>query len=667
MNTLNISALAALLILSTSHALPVIQTEQPAGVILTSGSGSVTFPNVNVGATYSKTITLRNIGDLDLLVSQATLSGIAASEYSILVQSENTIIPGKSSFIRLAFSPTSTGSRSATLTIPSNTSGQPSFTLSLSGTATQMSGSRRFVRSTATGANNGTSWNNAFTSLNAAITASVAGDEIWVASGTYKPTSGTDRNVSFQLKNGLSIYGGFAGTESAVSERNIPANPTILSGDLLNNDNSNIVHSEATRSDNSVHVVTTGPTATTGASITLPTFLNGFIVQGGNADGSSSHYGGGIFLEFTNRDSSNVTVENCVIRENTTVFDGAGIMNTGHARILSCVFERNRSSGSGSAILNYERTAPQILNCVFKGNLGGSTIYSGDIYSRPEIINCTFSGNEGVVYNAAYSSPQIRNCIFWGNIPKPAVTFDVAALNTSSPGLVESCFVEGGYAGSSNQSINPLFVNQNAPSGVDGIWGTQDDGLRLRNNSPAMDEGSSRACLGFIDFDIRHMQRIVGAVDVGAYENISDIDHDGLPDIYETGTEIYVSATSTGSKPNVADSDGDGILDGVEVNIHGTNPNLTDSDADGFDDLFEINTGFSPISATSTPDALSTIRTAVEFRFNAANGVNYRIEGSTDLQNWDTIETGIIGAGGVVTRFYSTENQPKRYFRVKRN
>lgn len=58
---------------------------------------------------------------------------------------------------------------------------------------------------------------------------------------------------------------------------------------------------------------------------------------------------------------------------------------------------------------------------------------------------------------------------------------------------------------------------------------------------------------------------------------------------------------------------------------------------------------------------------SVEFRFNAASGVSYRIEDSTDLNEWNTIETDIIGTGGVVTRFYSIENQPQRYFRARRN
>ena len=74
-------------------------------------------------------------------------------------------------------------------------------------------------------------------------------------------------------------------------------------------------------------------------------------------------------------------------------------------------------------------------------------------------------------------------------------------------------------------------------------------------------------------------------------------------------------------------------------------------------------------SKTARPDRHieSSIRTAVEFRVNAATGVSYRIEASTDLTQWNIIEPAIIGESAVVTRFYSIENQPKRYFRVRRN
>ncbi|MFM7715745.1 MAG: hypothetical protein ACKO7A_24510, partial [Microcystis sp.] len=87
-----------------------------------------------------------------------------------------------------------------------------------------------YVKSGATG--NGSAWNNAYGSLASAITAAQAGDEIWVSAGTYKPTTGTDRNATFTLKNNVGIYGGFAGTETARTQRNIATNVTILSGEI---------------------------------------------------------------------------------------------------------------------------------------------------------------------------------------------------------------------------------------------------------------------------------------------------------------------------------------------------------------------------------------------------------------------------------------------------
>jgi len=119
--------------------------------------------------------------------------------------------------------------------------------------------------------------------------------------------------------------------------------------------------------------------------------------------------------------------------------------------------------------------------------------------------------------------------------------------------------------------------------------------------------------------------------------------------------------------PDTSDSDGDGLSNYDEIVTYHTNPLQKDTDGDGFDDLFEINTGFNPALASSSPDAASSIRTAMEFRFNAGAGLSYRIESSTDLQNWTTQESAIVGSGGVVTRFYTTENLPKRYFRVRRN
>ena len=80
-----------------------------------------------------------------------------------------------------------------------------------------------------------------------------------------------------------------------------------------------------------------------------------------------------------------------------------------------------------------------------------------------------------------------------------------------------------------------------------------------------------------------------------------------------------------------------------------------------------FNTGFDPTIDTSTPQAYSQILIAAEFRFNAADGVSYRIESSTDLENWEIVEEEIIGTGARVTRFYTTEGTTQRFYRAGRD
>jgi uncharacterized repeat protein (TIGR02543 family) len=135
----------------------------------------------------------------------------------------------------------------------------------------------------------------------------------------------------------------------------------------------------------------------------------------------------------------------------------------------------------------------------------------------------------------------------------------------------------------------------------------------------------------------------------------------------------YILETGYSTDPKISDIDGDGLDDGAEQ-AAGSNPFLADTDADGFSDLFEVDSGFDPRLASSTPEEHATIKivsssipTLAEFRFNAANGVNYRIEASTDLQTWEHVESAIVGLGGVVIRTYSTQIFPERYFRVRRN
>ncbi len=153
-----------------------------------------------------------------------------------------------------------------------------------------------------------------------------------------------------------------------------------------------------------------------------------------------------------------------------------------------------------------------------------------------------------------------------------------------------------------------------------------------------------------------------------------DSDTDGIWDGFESATGVWLSATDTGTNPTRGDSDGDTLSDGAETNLGsfvdysntGTNPNSTDCDGDGFTDNYEINTSYDPTESEDTPNALLIVKTAIELEFHGASGGTYRIEHSTDLGSWATVEDNIQGESAIVERLHSVDNYSRRFFRVIR-
>jgi photosystem II stability/assembly factor-like uncharacterized protein len=281
-------------------------------------------------------------------------------------------------------------------------------------------GNRLFVNDDATGANNGSSWADAFNDLQSALAIAEESDQIWVAEGTYLP--GSDPTATFLIDKDLRLYGGFAGTEASLAERGDPAeHPSVLSGDLEGNDvPGNFVMN---RDDNSSHVVSIAESAN-------GTMLDGFTLSGGNgkpatppaSNDLSPERGGGI------TSAASCSIKNCIFWDNSAVWGGAGCYSRFTDQILveNCTFEGN-DAPRGALSLGFHNDA-QIINCQFIENtasFGGAGFYIGN--SNIVVHDCDFTNNQSAGEGGGiflwqntfieFENPSmtIENCTFTGN------------------------------------------------------------------------------------------------------------------------------------------------------------------------------------------------------------------------------------------------------------
>lgn len=255
-----------------------------------------------------------------------------------------------------------------------------------------------YVDVNSSGADNGSSWTDAFRSLRTALcAASTAGGavtEVWVANGTYRTDpQAVNPSFSFQLVDGVAIYGGFAGGETQREDRNPVANVCILSGDMLGNDLGGPTYFpfDASYNENAYHVVQgdgVGPTAV----------LDGFTIEGGKASlsppGADEGRGGGIYLN-----NSSPTLSNLIIQRNLSLVFGGGLFcSAGDPAITSCQFIENYSDdalggGSGGGAYMFGSLAV-FDDCEFSKNdapsAGGAMLTES---SNLRILNSTFMEN----------------------------------------------------------------------------------------------------------------------------------------------------------------------------------------------------------------------------------------------------------------------------------
>ncbi|MHC4355269.1 MAG: right-handed parallel beta-helix repeat-containing protein, partial [Planctomycetota bacterium] len=378
-----------------------------------------------------------------------------------------------------------------------------------------------YVDDDATGANDGSSWADAYKCLQDALAAVQYSDVIRVAQGTYKPdqrvmigrgglqiiNSSGDRTETFQLISGVVIKGGYAGiSEPDPDARDIAAYETILSGDLNGDDmpvaNPSDLLNEPTRAENSYHVVT-------GSNTNATAMLDGFTITAGNANGptAADKRGGGMY----NQGGSPMLIR-CIFHSNNSMpplgigigADGGGaIYNTGGSLALTqCTFTENNSARDGGGMFNIN-SRPTVTHCTFSGNstdISGGGMYNNQ--SSPAVVNCIFTGNSaqrgGGMRNARNSNPTLANCVFTGNWaetrrrPGDIVGGGAMANKNSRPTLTNCTFsgnsadTRGGGMFNSDNS-NPVLSNCI-------VWGNV-----VQNSSPIDNDTTSSATITYSD------------------------------------------------------------------------------------------------------------------------------------------------------------------------
>ncbi len=409
-----------------------------------------------------------------------------------------------------------------------------------------------FVHAGAVGNKDGSSWTNAFTEVRDAITHSALSceglTEVWVAAGTYHPNGGRAvPDPSFWLTNQVRLYGGFTGWETNRSQRDPAVNVTILSGDLMDNDES------GSTSENAAHVVVAYATDTSAV-------LDGFVITAGYARydavlWADTARGGGLFITkasptiarctFTRNfagvyggalynETGDPSLDNCTFLDNATGMFGAGVFNdTGSPSLSNCVFMANTEAQYGGAMANQAHAT--LHNCLFSGNqawFGGAIWNTGDLV----LTNCTMSGNSagtaGGVYNRGPApTARLANCILWDNSDDEG-TGESSQIAQGTVAADYSCIQgwSGDLGGVENTGENPLFVDTD---GFDEIVGTLDDDLRLGRYSAGINTGDVDAVFDPDDVDLDgHARVLCGRIDMGAYEfGIGDFQCDQTVDL----------------------------------------------------------------------------------------------------------------------------------------
>lgn len=353
----------------------------------------------------------------------------------------------------------------------------------------------RYVKPVATGTGDGSSWENASGNLQNMIDELAKNNpqnlpgEVWVAAGTYVPQvqviSGTTYSASFLMRDGISVYGGFAGDESSKQEREVGkmpwnfVNKTILEGSYYEHSKTswNESNHKWTLTSDSRHVVFFSPLPSEGKNgFGKSTILNGVTIRGGYAQGGEgvadfmTDRGAGVYMGI------NATLEKCIVTENSSTGNGGAVYMYG-GRVMNSLIYNNNADGDGGAV--YVDNAGIVLASMLTNNSAnnGSGAYLAhrtDGKPHPEylilstsVVSNNTSRLNGAVY-CAKGGVLMQNTIT--NNDCPTATDNTSANASQSGGLYVDSYglvINSVLWNNTIQKRNiPMYAKNPTPSNV---------------------------------------------------------------------------------------------------------------------------------------------------------------------------------------------------------
>lgn len=343
------------------------------------------------------------------------------------------------------------------------------------------------------GGGNGTSWAQAYQTLDAAIENTYTAEEFWIAEGTYTPAE------PLTLTLAHSFYGGFAGTETARSQRNIAAHPTVVDGRGVLKHVFNATSFVSSVLFDGLTIRRGAATAASGADASG----GGIVVNKGTvvianctfSDNSATHLGGALNLVNNPR----ITITNSTFKNNRSLSGaggGAGVAMLWDqngvqpsATVQKCTFQDNTGGAVGGGL--YSLYVPvTVQDSIFVGNSsanGGAIMLDFKLPGADRIENCLFSGNSAVERGGAICSyarsVEIENSVFaynttalsGGGVGLHSGQGDATHYNPNYSGTFRNCTFYGNQAdvygggiqnigGKPLQIFNSIFWNNSAPS-----------------------------------------------------------------------------------------------------------------------------------------------------------------------------------------------------------